>query len=181
VGTFRATEFFMLAALLVSVAFAEEPRVGSGTVRLGAGAGVSEVGASGRVSGEGEVWVMKRLGVGLRAVGGIDGLDTGRTLLVVEPTLPIRVIGGQDLALILTPGIGIASVNSYVAKAELDENYDTDVSTDSQYEGVAMSASVFGGLYGRMGFLAMTAGPRYEVYNFKDQAVTLNLAVGVGW
>jgi hypothetical protein len=173
----------MLIALLVSsgLALAEEPRVGSGTIRLGAGAGVSEVGASGRVGAEGEVWVMKRLGVGLRGAGGIDGLNTGRTLIVVEPTLPIRVIGGQDLSLVLVPGVGVASMTAYEANAQLDENYNPDISTDSQYEGLAMSASVFAGMYGRMGFLAMTAGPRYEVYAFRDQAVTLNLTIGAGW
>ncbi len=166
---------------MVAAAHAEDepdaPRRGGGAVRVGAGAGVSEVGASVRVGGQGEVWAMYRLGVGLRAGAGVDGLTTGRTVVFGEVVGPVRVLGGDDLAIVLTPGLGAAWLTAYTSQATLESG----VTADTTAVGLTSSASLAAELYGSFGFLSFTAGPRVETFGFQTVAGTMNFGVGIGW
>ena len=170
-----------LLALVVGLAHAaddgDSSRSGGGAVRVGAGAGVSEVGASVRVGGQGEVWAKYRLGVGLRLGAGVDGLTTGRTVLFGEVVAPLRVLGGDDLAVVLTPGLGAAWLTAYESSATVESG----VTADTTAVGLKSSASIAAELYGRFGFLSFTAGPRVESFGFNTVAGTLNFGVGIGW
>ncbi len=169
----------MFLIALSTLAFAA-PDAGSGAVRLTGGAGTSEVGAAVRAGLEGEVWVLPRLAVGARAAGGIDGLDTGRMVVVGEALMPIRALGGEALSIVITPGLGV--VDRY--------EYDTDVALSTagvsidpgtEHEGLASSASIAAGLYGRMSVVSVTLGPRIETYAFRTSSTTLQLGLGLGW
>lgn len=170
-----------LLAILISTANAEDegdaPRRGGGAVRVGAGAGVSEVGASVRVGGQGEIWAKYRLGVGLRLGAGVDGLTTGRTVIFGEVVAPLRILGGDDLAVVLTPGLGAAWLTAYASSATLEDG----VTADTTAVGLKSSASLAAELYGRFGFLSFTAGPRVESFGFNTVAGTMNFGVGIGW
>lgn len=169
---------------LITMALADDAPdksgAGSGSIRLGGGAGVADVGGAVRLGVEGEQWVLSRLGLGLRGGFGIDGLNDGRQMILGEVLVPLRVLGNDSLALVLAPGIGIAHLAAYRTQASADEE-DVGITVDTTDRGLTSSASLGANLYGRLGFLAMAVGPRYETYGFRTSTLTLQLTVGLGW
>ena len=151
----------------------------SGAVRLGGGAGISEIGGAVRINVEAEEWLRPHLAVGVRAGGGADGLDRGRLLLGGEVLVPVR-LGGDALAIVLVPGLGLAWHSDYVTTATLTGSSPT-VAGETTEQGFGPEASLGLQLSGRMAFLSMAIGPRIETLGFRSASATLNLSLGVGW
>lgn len=143
----------MLLSLLLALV---QPAHAIAALRLGGGAGTSNVGPAVRFGLDTEVWLTKRVGVGGRAAAGVNG---GEPLLILEPAVAFRVVGGKLLSLVVEPGLGLAMLPAS--------------------GGTMGSASVFTGIQSNILLLSLSAGPRFETLGFKQNAVTLNVGIGI--
>lgn len=165
----------LLAALAASSsAHAAPSDQGAGAVRVSFGGGAAEVGGAARVGLDGEFWVLPRMGVGARLSGGMDGFDDGRSVFLGEVLVPLRLVGGDRLSLVATPGLGVAQLTARPPP-------DGGVDAQTLPIGTTSSASLGLALNGRIGFLSLAAGPRFETYAFRGVAGSMNVGVGVGW
>jgi hypothetical protein len=170
----------VLGILVAGLANAEPPDAGSGAIRATAGGGLSDLGGAARLGAEAEVWLAPRAGLGVRGATGVDGLTAGRTFVLGEATVPLRPLGGEELSIVILPGLGAAWHSSYLATPRYDGDV-VFVDAETLPQGFAPSGSVAALVYGQMGFVNVTLGPRVETVGFEDASVTGNLGLGVGW
>jgi hypothetical protein len=165
---------------LAAVAHAEAPRVGSGALRAEVGGGVSELGGAAHLGAQTEIWAFRRLGFGLRGATGVDGLTEGRAFVLGEALLPLRPIGGEELSLVLVPGAGAAWHSDYLTTVSATREV-ASLDAETVPRGYEPTGSLAALIYGQMGFISLSLGPRIETIGYDTWSGTANIGLGVGW